>query len=104
MRGGSAPSWRQGQGWCPAEKAETAARCGFMVSVLEGARRVVIAKCKFRCPSSSRAPGAQPVEKRGSLPLAAARALRSTRMGSINRSHEIRPTGPVRSQHRRKRC
>ena len=41
MRGGSAPSWRQGQGLCPAEKAETAARCGFTVPVLEGARLFV---------------------------------------------------------------
>jgi hypothetical protein len=52
MRGGSAPSWRQGQGRCPAEKAETAARCGFEVSVLEGARLVGIGKCKIRRPSS----------------------------------------------------
>ena len=57
MRGGSAPSCRQGQGLSPAEKAETAARCGFEVPVLEGARRGVIRKCTFRRPSSSRAPG-----------------------------------------------
>ena len=40
MRGGSAPSWQEGQGLCPAEKAETAARCGFTVPVFEGARIV----------------------------------------------------------------
>jgi hypothetical protein len=52
MRGGSAPSWSGGNGLCPAEKAETAARCGFKVPVLEGAWSLLIPNRTFSHPSS----------------------------------------------------
>ncbi len=59
MRGGSAPSWRQGQGLCPAEKAETAARCGFTVPVLEGAGIVVRSRiARSLVPRRHERPGA----------------------------------------------
>ena len=99
MRGGSAPSWRQGQGLCPAEKAETAARCGFTVPVLEGARLLLTAKCTLFRPSSSRAPGAAglhaTVRGAGRGP-----GIRSTRAGRSFALELISPTGPGRAQHR----
>ena len=98
MRGGSAPSWRQAQGLCPAGKAETAARCGFTVPVLEGARLLLIGECTLYRPSSSRAPGAQPENARQFESLAAARALRSTRVGRSVALGLISPTGPGRTQ------
>jgi hypothetical protein len=87
MRGGSAPSWQEGQGLCPAEKAETAARCGFTVPVLEGARRVV--DPEMHALSSLVVPSARGAARSFSpaiAALAAAQALLIDPGGSIPRS------------------
>ena len=104
MRGGSAPSWRQGQGWCPAEKAETAARCGFKVPVLEGARIVVDremhALSSLVVTSARAAAGLHATDR-----LRWRRPGRSGRPGWVDpvALEVISPTGPGRTQPRRRR-
>jgi hypothetical protein len=62
MRGGPAPSVRPRTGGrlSPWEKAETAARCGVKVPVLEGAAGEGLPQLGFDRPSTVRTPGAQP--------------------------------------------
>ena len=100
MRGGSAVSLQEGQGLCPAEKAETAARCGFTVPVLEGARIAVDRELHALSSLVVTSARAQPAVTREIASLAAARALWSTRAGRSLALERKSPTRPGRTQPR----
>ena len=97
MRGGSAPLRRGGKCLCPAEKAETAARCGFKVPVLEGARSQSIAQGSF-VPRLHERPGAVRIKANSRSAGCGPGALSDPERDQLLAPRAKRPTGPVRAQ------